>query len=207
MFGTTDNFNIEYTEWLHIDYAKDAYAATNHKDEFSQMTLWLEQKDKILDHDQYIVWQLSGCPKPPCIQWTPPGLELHHHHHLSIKPTVQVPIIELSNLYGAPHFINALQQFVSIKNHPDICTSAQLERALWEVHIPFRKVPFWQQIKFTSKDPVTGVISTADSIHARPGKKDASNHLIPGQFDTALVNEGIIGHIGVQHMSTLTFCI
>ncbi|KAG1817029.1 hypothetical protein DFJ58DRAFT_720258 [Suillus subalutaceus] len=37
-FGTTDNYNTEYTERLHIDLAKDAYHATNHKDEFTQMT-------------------------------------------------------------------------------------------------------------------------------------------------------------------------
>ncbi|KAH7903904.1 hypothetical protein BJ138DRAFT_1119934 [Hygrophoropsis aurantiaca] len=41
-YGTTDNYNTEYTERLHIDLAKDAYRATNHKDEFAQMTVWLE---------------------------------------------------------------------------------------------------------------------------------------------------------------------
>ncbi|TEB23184.1 hypothetical protein FA13DRAFT_1757116 [Coprinellus micaceus] len=39
LFGTTDNFNTEYTERLHIDLAKDAYAATNRKDEYPQMTV------------------------------------------------------------------------------------------------------------------------------------------------------------------------
>ncbi|KAG2349791.1 hypothetical protein BDR05DRAFT_972736 [Suillus weaverae] len=34
MFGTTDNYNTEYTERLHINLAKDAYCATNHKDKF-----------------------------------------------------------------------------------------------------------------------------------------------------------------------------
>ncbi|KAG2148156.1 uncharacterized protein EDB93DRAFT_1240504 [Suillus bovinus] len=46
-FGTTDNYNTEYTECLHIDLAKDVYRATNHKDEFVQMTQWLEHKEKI----------------------------------------------------------------------------------------------------------------------------------------------------------------
>ena len=41
-FGTTDNFTTEYTERLHIDLAKDAYRASNKKDEYPQMTLWLE---------------------------------------------------------------------------------------------------------------------------------------------------------------------
>ncbi|KAG1723343.1 hypothetical protein EDB19DRAFT_1602402, partial [Suillus lakei] len=54
MFGTTDNYNTEYTERLHINFAKDAYRATNHKDEFVQMTCWLERKEKILHHDKYV---------------------------------------------------------------------------------------------------------------------------------------------------------
>ena len=42
LFGTTDNYNTEQSEQLHIDFAKDAYRATNCKDEYSQMTVWLE---------------------------------------------------------------------------------------------------------------------------------------------------------------------
>ena len=38
-FGTLDNHNTETTERLHIDFAKDAYQATNRKDEFVQMTV------------------------------------------------------------------------------------------------------------------------------------------------------------------------
>ncbi|KAG2059404.1 hypothetical protein BDR06DRAFT_851001, partial [Suillus hirtellus] len=53
-FGTTDNYNTEYTEHLHIDLAKDAYCATNHKDEFVQMTQWLERKEKIIQHERYV---------------------------------------------------------------------------------------------------------------------------------------------------------
>jgi hypothetical protein len=56
LYGTLDNFNTEYTECLHIDLAKDAYATTNHKDEFTQMTIWLERKEKILRHHQYVEW-------------------------------------------------------------------------------------------------------------------------------------------------------
>ena len=47
LFGTTDNYNTEHSEHLHIDLAKDAYAATNHKDKLAQMTLWLERNEKI----------------------------------------------------------------------------------------------------------------------------------------------------------------
>ena len=48
LFGTTDNYNTEYAERLHIDLAKDAYRVTNHQGEYTQMTVWLEQREKIL---------------------------------------------------------------------------------------------------------------------------------------------------------------
>ncbi|KAJ3563327.1 hypothetical protein NP233_g9007 [Leucocoprinus birnbaumii] len=44
-FGTLDNFNTEYTERLHINMAKDAFRATNMKDEYPQMTVWLDRYD------------------------------------------------------------------------------------------------------------------------------------------------------------------
>jgi hypothetical protein len=42
LFGMTDNYNTEQSECLHIEFTKNAYHATNHKDEYPQMTLWLE---------------------------------------------------------------------------------------------------------------------------------------------------------------------
>lgn len=59
LFGTTDNYDTQYTERLHIDFAKDAYRATNHKDEFPQMTTWLERREKILRHEAFIDWRLQ----------------------------------------------------------------------------------------------------------------------------------------------------
>jgi hypothetical protein len=39
---------------LHIDLAKDTYHATNFKDEYPQMTAWLERREKILRHDKFL---------------------------------------------------------------------------------------------------------------------------------------------------------
>ncbi|RXW22226.1 hypothetical protein EST38_g3624 [Candolleomyces aberdarensis] len=83
LFGTTDNFNTEYTERLHIDLAKDAYRATNHKDEFSQMVRWLERKEKMSRHAQHIEWRLTSKSHSPSTDkpsssvtiWTAPSLD------------------------------------------------------------------------------------------------------------------------------------
>ena len=58
LFGTTDNYNTQYSERLHIDMAKDAYRSTNRKDELAQMTIWLEHKEKIQCHEQHVEWRL-----------------------------------------------------------------------------------------------------------------------------------------------------
>jgi hypothetical protein len=64
LYGTMDNCNTEYTECLHIDLAKDAWDATNGKDELPQMTLWLECHEKIFHHVKFINWQTGPQPNP-----------------------------------------------------------------------------------------------------------------------------------------------
>ncbi len=54
LFGTADNFNTEYTERLHIDLAKEAFRASNSKDEYPQMTAWLNRREKVLLHEKFI---------------------------------------------------------------------------------------------------------------------------------------------------------
>ena len=59
LYGAADNFNMEFTERLHIDLTKDAYASTNFKDEFPQMTRWLNRKERMMHHEKYICRRLE----------------------------------------------------------------------------------------------------------------------------------------------------
>lgn len=200
LYGTTDNVNTEYTERLHIDLAKDAYAATNHKDEFTQMTVWLERKEKIFKHEQFVQWRMSGSPIPEYKEWTPPGLELDRTLHLSKHPTLRaVPLHDIiaDSGYGATHFRNALARFVVLLNEPNL-TRAQVERKIWGVRLPFTCLPVWHRIKFLRTDPFTQLSTTADAIHVRPSKHDSCRKLIPARFDTAWVNDGTGEDVGVD---------
>ena len=72
-----DNYNTEQLEHLHIDFAKDAYHATNRKNEYPQMTLWLEHREKMQQraamirgrlqaiHDYNLPKVFSGMPIGP----------------------------------------------------------------------------------------------------------------------------------------------
>jgi hypothetical protein len=57
LFGTTDNYNTEQRERLHINCIKDTYDTTNHKDECNQMTTWMEYHEKVQLHLSFIVWR------------------------------------------------------------------------------------------------------------------------------------------------------
>ncbi len=192
LFGTTDNFNTQYTERLHIDYAKDAYAATNKKDEYIQMTTWLERKEKIQRHEQYIKWSASTSGDPSAQNqrdWALPGLDIRRTMSLSKRAAYVVHLNQITEKWHAPLFRIALRRYISLRNNPEL-NAAQLERSLWDIHFPFRSLPVWKAIKYLKVDPVTGVKSTADSIHAKPAHTNKKSHHIAGRFDTALVNEG-----------------
>ncbi|KAG8947757.1 hypothetical protein FRC03_000937 [Tulasnella sp. 419] len=54
--GTTDGFNTESPERLHIDFAKKAYRASNKRDHLPQMTKWLSTQEAIQKQKVYLVW-------------------------------------------------------------------------------------------------------------------------------------------------------
>ncbi len=163
------------------------------------MTIWLERKEKMMRHQQYIKWQLDGRPRVSShLEWTPPGLELDRTLTLTKHPAARsVPLDVLVSQYGATHFRTALERFIALTNEPDL-TRAQLERKLWGVRIPFTKLPVWHRIKFTRQDPSTKHTSTADSIHCRPGRTGLRGEAIPARFDTALINDGTGEDIGLE---------
>jgi hypothetical protein len=195
LFGTTDNFNTQYTERLHIDYAKDAYAATNKKDEYTQMTTWLERKEKIQRHEQYIKWSMSGAPGNSSAQmqrdWSPPGLNIRRTMSLSKRAAYVVPLNRITKKWHAPLFNTALRRFISLLNDPEL-NAAQLELSLWDIHFPFRALPVWKVVKYLITNPITGTKATADTVHAKPAHTSKQKHHIDGRFDTALVSEGDI---------------
>ncbi|KAJ6492474.1 hypothetical protein C8R47DRAFT_430764 [Mycena vitilis] len=193
LFGTTDNYNTEYTERLHIDLAKDAFRSTNFKDEFPQMTLWLERKEKIFRHEKYIQWRLDGCPAPPTMEPLPPGVVYERKLKMTKHPTQRsVRFSTLVSDYGAEFFRDALTRFVVRFNNPTF-TSRQVEAESSSIALPFNSVPVFHRIKYTTEDPYTiggPSDSVIDSIHVQPARKTANGKGFPGRFDTALVNDG-----------------
>jgi hypothetical protein len=54
--GSADGYNTEFSERLHINYAKKGYQASNKHDYVEQMTLWLQRQEAIDFHSAYLNW-------------------------------------------------------------------------------------------------------------------------------------------------------
>ena len=54
--GSADGYNTEFSERLHIDYAKEGYRASNKRDYTEQMALWLQRQEAIDSHSAYLIW-------------------------------------------------------------------------------------------------------------------------------------------------------
>ncbi|KAM6490958.1 hypothetical protein JOM56_013578 [Amanita muscaria] len=190
LFGSTDNYNTQHTERLHIDYTKEAYRATNTRDEYPQMTAWLERREKVDRHEKYIKWQNSSVddshvPRPP--SQMRPHLLAERRIKMTRKPTIQVVSMDdLVLKYGATFFRGAFARFVVLLRYPQI-NRTRLEREILDVHIPFRTVSVYHRIRFEDAHSLEGF---ADTIHIQPQYKNTKGQLIPGRFDTALVKYG-----------------
>ncbi|KAI0816851.1 hypothetical protein BC628DRAFT_1479638 [Trametes gibbosa] len=192
LFGTTDNYDTQFSERLHIDFAKEAYRATNRKDEFSQMTIWLERREKIQRHAAYIQSRVNDghilptrapAARPP----KPRMAQVQLTRHPSAKG---VEFEDAVARYGATYFRDALTRFVVKTRHPDF-SPAQVERASASIYFSFRTISAFHKLKFWIEDESGLTIDTtdsaADAAHAHPARVGKHGKDIPGRFDTVLV--------------------
>lgn len=186
LFGTTDNYDTEYSERLHIDLAKDAYAATNRKDELVQMTTWLERKEKIEQFDAIVEWRLNDRPPPPT---QPPPTTHHAHIQMTRGPAASPTLDKVVSDYGAKRFRNALAIFLTRLENPNLSRRA-LESVASRFNFNFDRIPVFHKIKLWIQDPqgCADAEDTLDVVHARRMTTTRRNRKLPARFDTVLVN-------------------
>ena len=180
LFGTTDNYNTEQMEHLHIDLAKDAYRAMNCKDEFSQMTKWLERREKIFQRSTFVVQLEHGHQSSsPRNNIGPPRACPRQVKMARTPERRQVIFDALAMNYGALDFQDMLAEFIAQLNHPGVSGSALRDHA-HDTHIPFTCVSVYHKIKFTKNGNYNmEKLGIVDAVHIRPEQKDSRGRIIP----------------------------
>ncbi|KAL0568561.1 hypothetical protein V5O48_013420, partial [Marasmius crinis-equi] len=210
LYGSCDNYNTETTERLHIDFAKDAYRASNRKDEYSQMTKWLERREKMVHHANYLEWKRAQAVSP---QSTPPSdpmasLNVGARYnipgsqrtlsdvkcaltmHVARFPTVKaVSFDKLGEItctggYGATQFEYALKEFIA--RFRGLSNRREIEEMTAFLSLPFRSVPVWHRVKFRNEE-LFGK-ETLDVVSAHPRRFNSRGQVTQiSHFDAALI--------------------
>jgi len=124
MFGSTDGFNTESPERLHIDFAKNAYRASNRKDYIQQMTRWLERQESVDRFSAFLQWNKEQDEKigphvdpPPSSSADPDELPILTRSLAKRPPPASrhVLVSDIISLegHGASRFIPALSSFLT----------------------------------------------------------------------------------------------
>lgn len=199
-FGTTDNYNTEHSERLHIDLVKDAYRATNHRDVLKQMVQWLSRRESVLTFETRVQWLTGIHKKPPKICRPRPRLQL------AKMPTVcGVGFPAVEQQYGASNFRSALKTFVA-QYRAGGDPRYRSRRSDRQVDLPFEYVDIWHRMKFNipsiQSDNAPDTHEIADATPSRQGGFNARE----GRFDTVLVNDTGAADVGIEGKQIRYIC-
>ena len=108
--GSADGYNSKSPEWLHIDYAKEAYCASNSVDFVPQIMKWLQCQEAVNCHSAYLNWFLAVLTSTShdmdsrC--FTLSGIILGHAYCLmKTCPFPSLPVNCLKLTFGALDFV------------------------------------------------------------------------------------------------------
>ncbi|KAI9448953.1 hypothetical protein F5148DRAFT_1278035 [Russula earlei] len=107
--GSADGFNMESSECLHIDYAKCAFKASNHRDYIMQMARWIQRQEAMFINKQFLAWSLkTSSPESESTNMTTHFIT----YSIAKKPPHYISVRTLAMEYNAPDFVNTLQDFL-----------------------------------------------------------------------------------------------
>ncbi|KAF8067066.1 Zn-finger domain-containing protein [Lyophyllum atratum] len=126
--GSADGYNSESPERLHIDYAKDAYRATNKREYVKQMTIWLGRQEAVAQYSAYLDWisqRDHRIPDPDdgdsddgdmdelSLNPPVPKATASSTHTVSLNPGFpQLDLTTISSRFKAPNFLPLLTSFI-----------------------------------------------------------------------------------------------
>jgi hypothetical protein len=177
-FGTTDNYNTEMFERLHIDFAKHGWRASNQRDEFPQMIRWLSRQEKIMSFETHLKNRIQH--QVSDLEITSQGSPVKKRSLISFAKYPNFPNRQLSLIeerHQAPDFTHYLKVFLMA-----FTSKAIQHRRLNDSDLPFKQVDVYNMFRF---HPV-GIHDTEeenDTVKALP--RSAKNP--DGQFDTVVV--------------------
>jgi hypothetical protein len=173
-FGTTNNYNTEMFERLHIDFAKKGWRATNKRDEFPQMTRWLSHQENIHSFNRELSWILDQ-QSPPATASTPASSSKHPIFLPKVPTSPNKSLEAIESGHRVPRFSAHLKAYLEMLKYDATRNSVT---AAMTRDLPFQRVDIYHSFKFLPEQLEEGV-EVKDVVKASP--------LNGGRFDTVVV--------------------
>ena len=182
LFGTTDNYNTEMFEQLHIDVTKHGWRASNQRDEFPQMIWWLSRQDKVtcFEFHQKNLQQSQANIEFETVLQQPPTkkaiISMAKHPNF---PRHWLSLIE--DRQDAPDFTYYLKAFLN-----SFTTNKVPNQHLDQSKLPFQNVHVYSMFSFHPQG-IQDDKEESDLVRALPHSAQNPH----GQFDTviAIIND------------------
>ncbi|CAA7267864.1 unnamed protein product [Cyclocybe aegerita] len=188
LFGTTDNYNTEMFERLHIDFTKHGWCASNKRNEFPQMIRWLSQQEKISQLATYISAYFSvphPTPSPP----SSPGANSDDLHEVESTITIAKEpnfknraLSQIEVIHNAPNFSYHLKQYLGGLLVANSSAPRMSAARTAQFSLPFTKVSTYNMFCF-QPEGIQDDKEEHDIIWAIPQSKGYPH----GRYDTAVV--------------------
>ncbi|KAG1830781.1 Zn-finger domain-containing protein [Suillus variegatus] len=211
LFGSTDGFNTELPERLHIDFAKDAYRASNKRDYEEQMALWLQRQEAVFLRSTYLDWLSERSQSATASSHTDPNCrhdldsdsdaeieELRSAAPTNASPSLPIDVVHvlaktpahprqsvdhLITAHGATMFLPALKSFL----HEHVPRNNIIPG-------PHDRFDVYRQVVIVtppdpraSDSPTRLRIRATPEVQPGPGRKPGT----PARFDMALISDGV----------------
>ncbi|TBU36108.1 hypothetical protein BD309DRAFT_57205, partial [Dichomitus squalens] len=204
--GTTDGYNTEHSERLHIDYAKRGYAASNKRSYIQQMTVWLNRQEAVSRFQSFLDWATlaPGSRARDTPLDTPEGrdddIEMEDEeaaaamgdgiprYVVAKNPGMRgVTVRQLVQDFGCTDFVRALEEYLrdaSRRRFQQLPVAAQFIHSSTRFALYKRISVFLPPMRQVSRLPIKDVIRAMPAQSSRPLQR-----AIPAHFDTVLVRE------------------
>lgn len=177
LFGTTDNYNTEMFERLHIDFAKEGWRASNQRDEFPQMIEWLSRQEKLVRLERTIYKRIPASNPSPTVSMA----QTSKQPVVSIAKNPNYPnrlISTIESTHKAPGFSSRLKEFLNL--YLERRTS---NRRATEHPLPFAKLDVFNMFRFHPPSLDDNELDETNIVKAIPQSKK----LKEGHFDTVVI--------------------
>ena len=183
--GSLDGFNTESPERLHIDYAKEAYRASNKKDYVRQMMVWLGRQEAVARFGAYLDYVNALDPIPPDDNLEDSEMEEHASkstHSVAIRPAFpHTDINTITTHFKATNFIPALSTFFHHLIPPPLLPVLPNNVDHFDV---YKRVTILR-----ASNPAAGFPKTMDRLRATPSvPANGRFKAVPAHFDIVLVH-------------------